>query len=50
MAAEKTGRRAYSMEIDPLYCDVIVNRWETFTGGKAQRIGNAPQLSERDVA
>jgi len=38
IAAEKTGRRAYLMEIDPLYCDVIVKRWEEFTGRKAERI------------
>jgi DNA modification methylase len=37
IASEQTGRRAFLMEIDPLYCDVIVQRWENFTGGKAQR-------------
>ena len=36
-AAEALARRAYTMEIDPHYCDVIVNRWEQLTGGKAQR-------------
>jgi DNA modification methylase len=38
IAAEQTGRRAFLMELDPLYCDVIVKRWEEFTGRKAQRI------------
>jgi len=38
IAAEKTGRRAFLMEIDPLYCDVIVRRWEEFTGRKAERV------------
>jgi len=38
MAAEQTGRRAYLMELDPLYCDVIVQRWEKFTGKKAERL------------
>ena len=38
IAAEKTGRRSYLMEIDPLYCDVICKRWEAFTGKKAERI------------
>jgi len=38
IAAEKTGRRAYLMELDPLYCDVIVRRWEEFTGKKAARV------------
>ncbi|KKC23980.1 site-specific DNA-methyltransferase [Sphingomonas sp. SRS2] len=35
IAAEKTGRVARVMEIDPLYCDVIVRRWERFTGKTA---------------
>jgi DNA modification methylase len=37
IAAEQTGRRAFVMEIDPLYCDVIVRRFEQFTGQKAER-------------
>jgi DNA modification methylase len=37
IAAEQTGRRAFLMELDPLYCDVIVTRWEKFTGRKADR-------------
>jgi DNA modification methylase len=39
IAAEQTGRRAFLMEIDALYCDVIVQRWERFTGKTAQRLG-----------
>ena len=35
IAAEKTGRRAYVMEIDPVYADTIVRRWETYTGDQA---------------
>lgn len=35
IAAEKTNRNAYLMELDPAYCDVIVERWENFTGKKA---------------
>ena len=38
IACEQTGRRCYVMEIDALYCDVIVQRWEEFTGRKAERI------------
>jgi DNA modification methylase len=37
IAAEQTGRKAFLMEIDPLYCDVIVRRWEQFTGRTAER-------------
>jgi len=35
LAAEKHGRYARLMELDPKYCDVIVKRWEDFTGKKA---------------
>ena len=38
IACEKTGRICYGMEIDPQYCDVIVKRWEDYTGKKAKRI------------
>jgi len=36
IACEKTNRKCYGMEIDPIYCDVIVKRWEDFTGKKAE--------------
>ncbi len=36
IAAEQLGRRCYGMEISPQYCDVIVKRWETLTGKKAE--------------
>ena len=35
MACEQNERRAYTMEFDPRYVDVIINRWEQFTGRKA---------------
>lgn len=35
MACEQNGRRGYCMEYDPRYVDVIVDRWEKFTGAKA---------------
>lgn len=38
IAAEKTGRTCYGMELDPKYCDVIVKRWEDFTGKKAELV------------
>lgn len=37
IASEKTHRRALMMELDPKYCDVIIARWEKFTGKKAVR-------------
>jgi DNA modification methylase len=38
IAAEQTGRKAFLMELDPLYCDIIVERFERFTGKTAERI------------
>ena len=35
IAAEQLGRRCFGIEIDPHYCDVIVKRWQDFTGQKA---------------
>ena len=35
MACEQNGRKAYTMEFDPRYVDVIIDRWEKFTGNKA---------------
>lgn len=45
IAAEQTERKALLMELDPLYCDVIVKRWEEFTGRKAER-EKAPATAE----
>ena len=36
MACEQLGRRCIMMELDPVYCDVIVKRWEALTGKKAE--------------
>ncbi len=41
IAAEKAARKAYLMELNPAYCDVIVKRWETLTGNKAVHIQNS---------
>ena len=38
MACEQTGRKCVTMELDPHYCDVILKRWEYYTGQKAERI------------
>jgi DNA modification methylase len=37
IAAERSGRRAHMIEIDPIYCDLIVRRWQTFSGKIAYR-------------
>jgi DNA modification methylase len=41
IAAEQSRRRAYLMELDELYCDVIVERWQKFTRRRAQRLARA---------
>ena len=38
IAAEQNGRRGYCMELDPKYVDVIIDRWEAFTGEEAVRV------------
>ncbi len=35
IAAEKTGRKCYGMELDPKYADVIIERWQNYTGNNA---------------
>jgi len=38
LACEKTNRKCYMMELDPKYIDVIIKRWEQYTGQKAEKI------------
>ena len=38
IACEQLNRKCYMMEISPIYCDVIIDRWEKFTGKKAEKI------------
>jgi DNA modification methylase len=44
IGAERTGRKAFLMELDPLYCDTIALRYQRFTGQPAilERTGDAP--------
>ncbi|MFA5041621.1 MAG: site-specific DNA-methyltransferase, partial [Bdellovibrionales bacterium] len=44
IACEKTGRQARLIELDPKYCDVIVARWEGFTGKKAEHVGEESNM------
>jgi len=44
IAAEKTGRCARLIEYDPLYCDTIVRRWESYTGKRATLAGSGDGL------
>lgn len=49
LAAEKNGRYARLMELDPKYCDVIVKRWEDFTGKKAKLVNAHAEPSELET-
>lgn len=44
IVSEQLGRKCYMMELDPHYCDVIIARWEKFTGKKAELL-NGEQTS-----
>lgn len=46
IACEKTNRRCFMMELDPHYCDVIVARWEKYTGKKAELINDNVTMSD----
>lgn len=46
IAAEQLGRRAYLMDIDPRYVDVMVRRWQDFTGKKATHEGKGKTFDE----
>ncbi len=36
IACQQLGRACYGLEIDPAYCDVVIRRWEAFTGLQAE--------------
>ena len=48
IGAEKTGRICFTMELQPKYCDVIVKRWQDFTGKKATHAETGKTFDEVD--
>lgn len=46
LAAERLQRCAYGIEIDPIYCDVIIRRWEEFTGETATLADETPMVKQ----
>jgi len=40
IAAERTGRVCYGMELDPHYCRIVIARWEAFSGLKAEKLAD----------
>jgi DNA modification methylase len=47
IAAEQLERRCYAIELAPSYCQVIIDRWEAFTGLKAKKVGEPARLRKR---
>ena len=46
IAAERTGRRARAIEIDPVYVDVAIRRWQSFTGRWATLAGTGETFEQ----
>jgi DNA modification methylase len=49
IAAERTGRRCYGLEIDPLYVDTIVRRWQAYCGGRAVHAASGKSFAELEA-
>mgnify|MGYP000012592471 CR=1 FL=1 len=49
MAAEQLGRVCYTIELDPCYIDVIIKRWEEYTGEQARYLGNCAKENENST-
>jgi len=49
IAAERTGRKAFAVELDPKYVDIAVKRWEAFTGGIATHATTGCSLAELTI-
>lgn len=47
IACQQLGRRCLAIDLDPAYCDVTVERWEHFTGEKAQRKTSAAKVHKK---
>ncbi|MDC0003793.1 site-specific DNA-methyltransferase [Porticoccaceae bacterium] len=46
IGAEQTGRRCFVMELDPKYCDVIIRRWQEYTGKQASLVSTGDPFDE----
>ena len=49
IAAERTGRRCYGLEIDPVYVDTIIRRWQAFTGDSARHAATGRGFSSLEA-
>ena len=49
IAAERVGRICYALEIDPLYVDVAIRRWQAHSGGCARLAASGESFAEREA-
>jgi DNA modification methylase len=49
IAAERTGRRCFGLELDPLYVDTIVRRWQAYTGESARHMSSGISFNELET-
>ena len=49
IAAERTGRRCFGLEIDPLYVDTVIRRWQTFTRDNARHASSGRLFREMEA-
>jgi DNA modification methylase len=50
IAAERTGRCCYGMELDPLYADLVIRRWQNWTGEQAVALASGRTFDELEQA
>ncbi len=50
MAAERVGRRCFGLELDPLYCDIILRRWQAYSGDIARHAVTGASFDETGAA
>jgi DNA modification methylase len=48
IAAERTGRRCYGLELDPAYVDTVIRRWQALTGGSARHAASGRSFDDLD--
>jgi DNA modification methylase len=48
IAAQTTSRTCLGLEIDPGYVDVVVRRWQSFTGKEAHHVNDSSSFAERE--
>jgi DNA modification methylase len=46
IAAQRTGRRCYGIELDPVYVDTIIRRWQAFTRDHARHVSSGRSFNE----